>query len=412
MPSGKPMRIAVAGGSIAGLTAAALLARSGAAVRVFERSPADLAGRGAGIVTHPEMHAILRRLDPGTDPAGLGVSVEARRVLGRDGAVVRETRLPQVLASWGRVYGLLRAVLPAGVLEPGANVVGVDDGPGEEVTLRLEDGRSFTADLLVGADGLFSTVRRRFAPEARPVYAGYVAWRGLAEESGLSAGTRDAIASHFAFCLPKGEQILGYPVSGKGDDVRPGRRRFNFVWYRPAGQDELARLLTDVDGQRHDLSIPPHRIRPDVLSGMRDDAERLLAPPFAEVIRRTEQPFLQAILDLESPAMTFGGRVALLGDAAFVARPHVGMGVTKAIGDAARLADALTEAGGDVPSALDAFDRARRPYGAAIVARSRSLGAYMQAQQLDARQREDAERHRHPAAVAAETAVPPPDLPA
>ncbi len=409
MPSRQPLRIAIVGGSITGLTAAALLARIGAEVRVFERSQADLAGRGAGIVTHPEMHAILARLDACADPASLGVAVETRRVLDREGHIVGETRLPQVLASWGRLYGALGKVLPPGIVTLGANVVRIEPGSGE-VALNLEDGRSFTADLVLGADGLFSTVRRIFAPEAAPVYAGYVAWRGLAEESELSAETRDAIADHFAFCLPKGEQILGYPVSGAGDDTRRGCRRFNFVWYRPAGAEELGRLLTDTEGTRHELSIPPNRIRPEVLSGMRSDAERLLAPAFAEVIRRTRQPFLQAILDLEAPAMAFGGRVAVIGDAAFVARPHVGMGVTKAMADASALADALVAAQGDVPSALVALDRARRPFGAAIVARSRALGAYMQAQQLDARQREDAERHRKPEAVLAETAVPPPGL--
>ena len=73
-------------------------------------------------------------------------------------------------------------------------------------------------------------------------------------------------------------------------------------------------------------------------------------------------------------------RVAVVGDAAFVARPHVGMGVTKAAGDAAALLDAFVESGWDVPAALARFDRARHPCGAAIVDRARALGAYMQAQ--------------------------------
>ena len=73
---------------------------------------------------------------------------------------------------------------------------------------------------------------------------------------------------------------------------------------------------------------------------MRADAISLLAPPFAEVMTKARQPLLQAIVDLETPAMIVG-RIALLGDAAFVARPHVGMGTTKAAGDARVLADHL-----------------------------------------------------------------------
>lgn len=102
-----------------------------------------------------------------------------------------------------------------------------------------------------------------------------------------------------------------------------------------------------------------------------------------------------------------GPRVAILGDAAFVARPHVGMGVTKAAADAAALAGTLATDNGDIAEALTAFDRSRRPYGAAIVARARDLGAYMQAQALSVGERELALRHRQPEAVIAETAVPP-----
>lgn len=399
-------RIVVVGGSIAGLFSAALLTRAGYDVQVFERSAQGLAGRGAGIVTHPELFAALARAGIAVDPADLGVSVPGRRVLDVSGRILGERALPQVLAGWGRVYDLLLTSLPPGLLHLGANIVEVV-ASGEAVTARFDDGRTVLADLLVGADGLFSAVRRQLLPATQPVFAGYVAWRGLAEEADLSAETREALCDRFAFCLPPGEQMLGYPVSGAGEDTRPGRRRFNFVWYRPASADELGRLLTDTSGVRHELSIPPNRIRPEVLAAMRDASERLLAPAFAEVVRAARQPFLQAILDLEASTMAPASRVALIGDAAFVARPHVGMGVTKAATDAVALVDALDASGGEVGPALARFDRARRPYGAAIVAHSRALGAYMQAQLLSAEERSAAERHRRPDAVMAETAVAP-----
>ena len=131
---------------------------------------------------------------------------------------------------------------------------------------------------------------------------------------------------------------------------------------------------------------------------------RLLAPQFAEVVLRTEQPFIQPIFDLETTRMTVG-RMAIVGDAAFVARPHVGMGVTKAAGDAAELADQLTAAPFDPLGALARFEAMRLPFGAAVIRRARALGAYLQAQIRTPAERALAERHRQPEAVMAETAV-------
>jgi len=387
-----------------GLFTALLLRRAGWDVAIYERNGLELSGRGAGIVTHPELFDVLEQAGVKID-ANIGVRVPGRRVLDRQGDIAGELALEQVLTSWGRLYGLLRAALPAADYHHGKNLVRVEETI-DAVTAHFEDGGSASGDLLIGADGLFSVVRAQFDPRVRPAYAGYVAWRGLVEEADLSPQTRAAIGDHFAFCLPPGEQILGYPIAGGQESLERGRRRFNFVWYRPAEEHgRLAELLTDVDGLRHDLSIPPHKIRPAVLEAMRQDADRLLAPAFAEVVRRTEQPFIQAILDLEAPRMAVGRRSVILGDAAFVARPHVGMGVTKAAADAAALVAALERHPQDLGAALRRFEAARLPFGAAVVGHARQLGAYMQAQILTEEERRRAERHRQPEAVMAETAV-------
>ena len=394
----------IIGGSICGLFAALLLRRAGWSVAVHERIGTELGGRGAGIVTHPELFDVIERAGIDTQIARIGVPVGGRRVFDRDGRIAGERDLPQVLTSWGHLYRLLREALPEGAYHHGRTLVRVEEGA-RAVRAIFADGSTAEGDLLVGADGLFSTVRAQFLPEATPTYAGYVAWRGLVDEADLSAETRAALCGHFSFSLPPGEQMLGYPVAGSDESLEEGRRRYNFVWYRPAEQGRrLADLLTDTDGRRHDLSIPPNGIRPEVVAAMRDDARRLLAPQFAEVVERTRQPFLQAILDLETPRMRLGTRIALLGDAAFVARPHVGMGVTKAAADVAALVDALADTG-DVEAALAAFEARRLAFGAAVVRRARDLGAYMQAQILDDRQRAQAERHRQPEAVMRETAV-------
>lgn len=390
---------------MAGLFAALLLRRQGWNVDVYERIGAELAGRGAGIVTHRELFEVLGRAGIDTDAAAVGVVVPGRRVLDRSGRIVGELGLRQVLTSWGHLYGLLKAALPAEHYHHGKNLAEVAE-LADRVVARFSDGSEVSGDLLIGADGIFSCVRAQLAAKVHPAYAGYVAWRGLVNERDLSSRTRAELCDWFAFSLPPGEQMLGYPVAGANEEMDVGERRFNFVWYRPADADHgLADLLTDIDGVRHELSIPPTGIRSEVIASMRRDAEQLLAPQFAEVVRLTPQPFIQAILDLETPRMALGSRTVILGDAAFVARPHVGMGVTKAAADAAALVDALRAHPADLPAALAKFESIRLPFGAAVVRRARDLGAYMQAQIATAEERAMAERHRSPEAVMAETAV-------
>ncbi|WP_083743808.1 FAD binding domain-containing protein [Methylobacterium radiotolerans] len=402
--SGRPKAIIV-GGSMAGLFCALLLRKSGWDVDVFERIGSELSGRGAGIVTHGELFEILQRAGIDRETATVGVTVEGRRVFGPDGTIIGSLPLPQILTSWGHLYSLLRATLPAECYHHGRALSRVEERA-DSVVAHFQDGASADGDLLIGADGIFSTVRALLAPDVMPSYVGYIAWRGLVDESDLSAETREALLDHFSFALPPGEQMLGYPVAGAGEAMEPGRRRFNFVWYRPAAADGALRtLLTDIDGTTHTLSIPPNRIRPEVTAALRGDARRLLAPQFAEVVEKTAQPFIQAIQDLEVPRMVLGRRIAILGDAAFVARPHVGMGVTKAAADAQALVAALQAHPDALDEALLAFEAERLRFGAAVIRRARELGAYMQAQLLTADERAMAERHRHPEAVMAETAV-------
>ena len=119
-------------------------------------------------------------------------------------------------------------------------------------------------------------------------------------------------------------------------------------------------------------------------------------------MRRIDEPILQPIYDLESSQMAFG-RVAIVGDAAFVARPHVAAGVAKAADDVAALATALA-AEPDVNAALKRFEAERLPVNRRIIERARHLGAYLQAAQT-MEERTRSQRHSIPEAVLAETAV-------
>ena len=392
-------RILIAGGSLGGLLAANMLLRDGHDVLVLERATGSLDGRGAGIVTHTALGRGLARAGVTVDDR-LGVRVELRVELDAAGEVATRLTMPQVLTSWSRLYTLLDAAFPADRRRPGVTVTRVEqDSHG--VRVHSDSGEAFEGELLIASDGLRSAVRAQVAPEALPQYAGYVAWRGVCDEAVLSRRTLASVFDCFGFGLPAGEQLIGYPVAGIGNTTERGQRRYNFVWYRPADANGALRdLLTDADGAHHPLGIAPHKVSWRQVAAMREAARRLLAPQFAEILEKAAQPFLQPIFDVVSQKIAFD-RVALMGDAAFVARPHVGMGVTKAAEDAMALSDCLREFGA-APAALRAYETLRLGAGQAVVQRARQLGAYLQAQGLDAN---PASLRRDADAVLRETAV-------
>jgi len=398
-PTDRGKRAVVIGGSMSGLFAGLQLRARGFAVDIYERVDSELSGRGAGIVAQPVVPRTMRAL--GIDTADLGVEMTTRKILDVEGRVVVEAHCPQTLTAWERLYRILRDAFPAVHYHRGIGLKSFEQ-TGRSVTAHFTDGRSVDADLLIGADGIRSTVRQQLLPDLNPLYAGYVAWRSLLPEQAIPAAIHHELFEQMVFCLPPGEQFLGYPVAGPDNDLRPGHRRYNVVWYRPAEEStELQRLLTDDSGVTHVLSIPPPLIRKEHIMAMRAAAERLVAPQFRAIARLMDEPVLQPIYDLETPRMAFG-RIAIIGDAAFVARPHVGAGVSKACEDVSTLANAV--AADDVAPALLKFEAQRLPVGRRIIERARQLGAYLQATQTEA-ERAHAGRYSTAQAVIAETAL-------
>jgi len=362
----------VVGGSLGGLTAALVLRDLGCQVDVFERSAVELESRGAGIVVLDETVRYFRErteleLDQLTTVTGL------LRYLGRDGAVVFEEPRRYRYSSWHTIYRALLGCFGRRRYHLGKELAGFHQ-QGEHVRVRFADGTAAGYDLLVCADGISSHARAFLQPQARPAYAGYVAWRGTVEERRLSRAVLDLLADSICYQVMPDSHILLYPIPALDGSVVPGRRLANFVWYRNyAAGNELDDLMTDRDGVRRDLALPPGAAREAHLHELRTVAAAQLAPQFAEVVQRTKLPFVQAIFDIEVDQMAFG-RVCLIGDAAFALRPHAAAGTAKAAADAWALAEALAATQGDIRVALPRWERHQLAVGRAVLGRTRRNG--------------------------------------
>jgi 2,6-dihydroxypyridine 3-monooxygenase len=365
-------RVAVVGGSLGGLTAALVLRDLGCEVDVFERSTAELESRGAGIVV---LDDTLRYFRERTDLEleQLTTATAFLRYLNRDGGVVYEEPRPYRYSAWHTIYRALLGCFGRRRYHLGKEMTGFSQQD-EHVQVRFADGSTAAYDLLACADGISSNARTMLQPWARPAYAGYVAWRGTVDERQLSRGVRDLFADSISYQVMPNSHILLYPIPGLDGSVAPSRRLANFVWYRnyAAGQ-ELDDLMTDRDGVRRDITLPPGAARQGHLEELWAVAAARLAPQLAEVVQRTRLPFVQVIFDIEVDRMAFG-RVCLIGDAAFALRPHAAAGTAKAAADAWALAEALAATQGDLRAALPRWERRQLAVGRAVLERTRRNG--------------------------------------
>jgi 2,6-dihydroxypyridine 3-monooxygenase len=366
----RPLKVAVAGGSLGGLCAGIALGGVGCDVDVFERTTGPMTSRGAGIVVQPDLLALM---SAGGAPRLPMTTCMHRQYLDPDGGR-RLMPAPQRFTSWDAIYGTLRAVFPAERYHQSARLTGFEQA-GETATARFEGHADVTADLLVCADGGRSASREVLvSPRRVPTYAGYFAWRGTIEEADAPVELARFFVDRFSFCEARsGGHILAYFIPGANASTEAGRRRINWVWYVHAPEGpELDDLLTDKDGQRRTGSVPPGMTRPELVGQLHEQAGAQLHHQFAELVRSTREPFIQVIQDFAVDRMVFG-RVALLGDAAFIVRPHTAAATAKAAADAMAMAAAL-RSHDSVPDALVAWERLRVAAGLGLTQYGISLG--------------------------------------
>lgn len=336
--------IAIVGAGIGGLSLALGLARAGKQPRVYEQAPV-LAEVGAGVSLSPNAVKGLRYL-------GIGERLEAiadepptqvTRHFASGNVLVQIDRgntreklgAPYLQAHRADLHDLLRAELLA--LEPDALVLdtqlaGISTGTDNRYALRFSDRSRVTADILVGADGLKSTVRREVFSESAPEFSGFVAWRGLVP--GEALGVAQSRLGSMVFVAP-GRMLVRYPV-------RHGKLQ-NFVAFSRANQ-------WTAEGWSQTGEIETVR---RIFADFHEDARVVLR---AFPGRRCHKWGLFARQPL---SLWVRGRATILGDAAHPMLPWFGQGAAAAIEDAVILCRALLEFG-DAQEALRRYENARR----------------------------------------------------
>ncbi|KOV56185.1 FAD-dependent oxidoreductase [Streptomyces sp. MMG1121] len=332
-------RVLVIGGGIAGTAAALGLDKAGCDVTVYEAHPDTAADIGAFLTLASDGMRALAQLDATDAVTAIGFPLTSLRLLDSQGTEQAHRPLGEVTDPALRFRCLRRGELNAALqgeaarrgirLRHGARLVDVSDGP-DAVTARFADGTTVDADLLVGADGLNSTVRAILDPEVRPVYSGQRVFYGY-------TGTADDAGPSGAITFVRGsETTFGYAVSPAGQTY----------WFARVNTEALL-----ADGTAHQAAW-----REELLPLLRKDSS-----PAADIVAASVGPVLvtnATELPLGTPWHT--GRVLLIGDAAHAASPATGQGASMALEDAVVLAKALRDLPGTQAASV-AYEGHRRP---------------------------------------------------
>lgn len=364
------MKALIAGAGIGGLTTALFLHRAGIEVEIFERADA-VRELGVGINMLPHAVGLLAELGLMEALDANGIRTRELIYANRFGQIVwRELRgleaghaVPQFSIHRGRLLGLIHQAvidrLGREAIRTACSVTGFEQVGSNVIAFLSEAGRTLQAggDLLIGADGIHSTVRARLYPdEGPPLWNGVMLWRGATRWPQWRDGRTMAIAggNHAKFVF--------YPIGSDPDD--PGMRLTNWAVMARPGETE-ARNLTLGDWSR------PGDLQ-QVLPFVRDRFHLDYVDP-AEIIRASGVFHEYPNCDREPlPRWSFG-RVTLLGDAAHPMYPVGSNGASQAILDACSLAQHLRSQG-SVEAALGAYDTERGPATAQIVHSNRKGG--------------------------------------
>jgi 2-polyprenyl-6-methoxyphenol hydroxylase-like FAD-dependent oxidoreductase len=344
--AGHSIRIAIIGGGLGGSAAALSLLKAGFDVQVYERARM-LREVGAGIVLTPNVTRILQRLGFAAALEALGVAPLAfHQRRWDDGRTLLYTPVNNAPGKPAMVYtshrsdvlSMLIGALPPERLHLGHRMTAFDDR-GDRVALEFANGARAEADIVIGADGIHSTVRELLFGAEHPRFTGCVAYRGLVPAGRLSAL---GLPHEQQIWMGPGKHFVHYPVSAG--------RLVNFVclidreawtkesWTEPG---DIADALAAYDGWHSQVR---------------------------SIISSVEETFVWGLFDRAPLECWSVNRVTLLGDACHPMLPFLAQGAAQAIEDGATLTAVLARIGDDVPAALKRYEALRLPRTARIQA--------------------------------------------
>lgn len=368
----KKLKIGIIGGSLGGLFTGIALQKSGHHVTIYEKTGEKLKDRGAGIVLQQELidffqeYQIIRI-------ENINVPIYQRVYVDRNGRQISIDNSKQQMTAWGTLFHKLIKNFPTRQYNYGHNLKNLSQA-NDQVSVEFDNGKVETFDLLIGADGTNSTVRKIVFPEILLKYAGYVGWRGIVHETELPTDVLKEFIDRFTFYSMPNSHILCYLIPGDDDNVSAGSRRINWVWYWNVnkGQD-IDDLLTDINGIKRSGFVPEGLVRPEYIKAQKEIADELMPPIFKELIRATKNPFIQPVNDLAVTKM-YLNRVVLIGDAAFTPRPHTAASTAKAVANGINLCQSLKDFPDDIEHALASWEQPQLDMGNYLKNRGIALG--------------------------------------
>ena len=337
----QPLTIAIVGAGMGGLAAAATLRPVGIDVQVYEQA-SRFARIGAGIQMMPNSMKVLR---------GIGNEARLREFsfapyshlnrIGDTGEITRELPMPESLYGApylcmhrGDLHDALLSAIPAEIVHPGKKLVGLDQRQGR-VTLSFADGSRATADAVIGADGVHSTVRDLIVGRDEPVHKGRIAYRAVFPAALMD---RDIGCSRTKWWGTDRHIVIYYTTKARSEVY--------FVTSVPEPFEGLTRESWSAKGDVHQLRAAYADFHEDVRA----------------VLAACPDCHKWAILEREPLRRWSDGRVVLLGDACHPMTPYMAQGAATSIEDAAVLARCLKAIDGDdIKGAFARYEAHRKP---------------------------------------------------
>jgi len=365
------MKIGIVGGSIAGCSAAILLAKEGHDITVFERSSKALVGRGGGIGTTPSLMNEIRKNGLINDDFAY-FQINKMPFVGKNSAYEPYGKTAWAMPvnfhvfQWNELWKNLRTNVPDDCYRAGVKIIDARTISDHKVELTTDSNDKYEFDLVLFADGYNSLGRSILFPEKKLIYQGYVLWRGLVRESKIAgiSPLKDEIL-RLSYDNEPGHNVVYY-IPNENGSTKEGERVFNWAAYIAIASSELDELMTDRSGKIRFGTLPPGNLTLENEKRLKKFLSKNIPDYYAEVVNNTHDSYIQVIytLDLDQYRKD---RICLIGDAGVFVPPFTGSGVFKGYNNVKDLVNCLQETN-NLEEALERWNQLQLNTGKRLLA--------------------------------------------